>query len=189
MRVRRNLFVLPSSTRRVNAFMGDSAFGEHQSPSHPLPSPWPPLSLGARCCRGCSAEGSARGGGQGPGWGTGTLPPPALGPPHGTPASSATGCNASAAPRLPPAGVPSAALAPGHGTACAALGRPRCAAGTGSEGGRSPPELEVGGGPEATGALRLPEARGCCRVVEALHASLPAGMEDLVCPKNQVLCF
>lgn len=37
------------------------------------------------------------------------------------------------------------------------------------------------------GALRLPEARGCCRVVEALHASLPAGMEDLVCPKNQVL--
>lgn len=38
VRVRRNLLVLPSSTRRVNAFMGDSAFGEHQSPSHPLPS-------------------------------------------------------------------------------------------------------------------------------------------------------
>lgn len=38
VRVRRNLLVLPSSTRRVNAFVGDSAFWEHRSPSHPLPS-------------------------------------------------------------------------------------------------------------------------------------------------------
>lgn len=40
VRVRRNLLVLPSSTRRVNAFVGDSAFWEHRSPSHPLLSCW-----------------------------------------------------------------------------------------------------------------------------------------------------
>lgn len=42
VRVRRNLLVLPSSTRRVNAFVGDSAFWEHRSPSHLLPSPGHP---------------------------------------------------------------------------------------------------------------------------------------------------
>lgn len=52
VRVRRNLLVLPSSTRRVNAFVGDLAFWEHQSPrqSHPLQSwldePWSPLGDG-----------------------------------------------------------------------------------------------------------------------------------------------
>lgn len=52
VRVRRNLLVLPSSTRRVNAFVGDSAFWEHQSPSqsHLLQSwlgePWSALADG-----------------------------------------------------------------------------------------------------------------------------------------------
>lgn len=60
VRVRRNLLVLPSSTRRVNAFIGDSAFWEHRSPSHSLPS-WPsPGPPGARAGRG---RGTVRQGG------------------------------------------------------------------------------------------------------------------------------
>lgn len=67
VRVRRNLLVLPSSTRRVNAFVGDSAFGEHQSPSRPLASPEPRCAMPARGARGA---------------GNGAAAPPVPGPPQ-----------------------------------------------------------------------------------------------------------
>ena len=91
VRVRRNLLVLPSSTRRVNAFVGDSAFWEHRSPSRPLRS-WP-------------GDGAARRGHRGDGDAGlgGSDSPEAVGRRSGSRRAPRPRCPAAAAPRLPAA--------------------------------------------------------------------------------------